>query len=381
LASVTDWDFLPYTLPVSAATTARFDADGTNELTVWVDDNITTTGVNVTIPVTATGSGTLPAYSITVNVPSYLTQDGISRDVIFSWEAQAYTAATKSITANFKAVGGTLDVIFLDINRGIGNDNLGVVLGTFNYPYNNAGDLTTYELRAIPGIPDKMFGKTDNGGVMRHNFLYLPMVAEDGKIWLNHNLGADYSNIDHASFKPTQPATSASDYHAYGSLFQWGRKPDGHELITWINASTGTVVNGTTTTNSDIPGDALFITEPSSPYDWRVTSDNNLWINQSSTNNPCPRGYRVPTQDELNSLFTAAGITTVVNAASSILKFTAVGSRDGTTGTMVNSGTIGSYWNSTTNGIYARYRFIDSFTSNAQDDLRADANVIRCIQN
>jgi hypothetical protein len=56
-------------------------------------------------------------------------------------------------------------------------------------------------------------------------------MGEDGKVWLNNNLGADYSNVSSSSFSPGTQATVYNDYHAYGSLFQWGRPADGHELI------------------------------------------------------------------------------------------------------------------------------------------------------
>ena len=106
----------------------------------------------------------------------------------------------------------------------------------------------------MTGIPDREFG---DGA---HDFLYLPVVAEDGNTWLNNNLGADYSNVNHASFDLTQQATAYDDHLAYGSLYQWGRFSDGHELITWSGTS-GTPVNGTTSTNANVPGHGDFITE------------------------------------------------------------------------------------------------------------------------
>ena len=41
-----------------------------------------------------------------------------------------------------------------------------------------------------------------------------------GKTWMDKNLGAN------------QVATSIADSASYGSLFQWGRLADGHELST-----------------------------------------------------------------------------------------------------------------------------------------------------
>ena len=382
VASVYDQDYLPYTAPAGAATTAAQAADGANEaVTVNVQGTITTAGVTIKIPVTATGSNTLPAYSTTITIPASMTEDGISRDLTLSWAAQAYTSGTTSINATIAAVGGTLNAKKLDINAGIGNDALGVLMGQFTYPYNNAGNTTTYSVRDIAGIPDKMFGLPDNNSnSTTHMMLYLPTVAEDGNIWLNNNLGAHYANINHASFNPAQQATSATDFRAYGSLFQWGRKPDGHELITYTNATTGTAVNGTTSTNSDAPAVALFIVEPNSPYDWRTSQDNTLWATEASANNPCPVGFRVPTLTEQNTLVTAASITNSASAASSTLKFTVPGYRYYSNGTLGGVGSNGHYWSSTVSGTDASYLYFYSGGTLTDIYLRAYGFTVRCLK-
>ncbi|PWN57943.1 hypothetical protein C1634_025155, partial [Chryseobacterium viscerum] len=304
VASIYDKDYLPYTAPAGAATSSTQAADGTNEsVTVNVQGNITTTGVMVTIPVTATGSGTLSAYSTTITVSADKTEDGISRDLMLSWTSQAYTSVTTSITATIKAIGGTLNAKKLDINAGIGNDTLGILLGQFMYPYNNAGNITNYNIRDIAGIPDKVFATPQ-----QRRMLYLPIVAEDGNIWLNNNLGASYSNVDHPSFNLAQQATSSYDLLSYGSRFQWGRRPDGHELIDWINNSppgayVGKLRFGTSTFRSDLPTNVFFIINALWNGDWRVTTDLTLWASESSPNNPCPLGFRVPKYEEFKNLF------------------------------------------------------------------------------
>ena len=118
---------------------------------------------------------------------------------------------------------------------------------------------------------------------------------------MNHNLGADYTNLNHASFNPDQQATATDDHLAYGSFFQWGRYSDGHELINWTSATAGTAVNGTTSTNADTPGHGNFITEPNNPYDWRSSQSSTLWQGEAATNNPCPEGYKVPSEAELEA--------------------------------------------------------------------------------
>ena len=119
VASAYDEDYLPFTAPTTAATTASVIADGINESKV-IDVKGTinsTTGITFKIPVTCTGSGgTLPAYSATIAIPASMTADGIGRNLTLSWSQQICTLATKAITANIVAVGGTLNVKQLDIN-------------------------------------------------------------------------------------------------------------------------------------------------------------------------------------------------------------------------------------------------------------------------
>ena len=381
VASVYDQDYLPYTAPTGAATTATAVAvNGANEaVTVNVQGSITTGGAAIKIPVTATGSSTLPAFSQTINIPAGMTEDGIARDVTLSWAAQAYTAATKTINATLAAVGGTLNAKKLDIQTGIGTDALGILMGQFTYPYNNAGATTTYSVRFIAGIPDRMFGLADNNGnSTTHMMLYVPTVAEDGNIWLNNNLGAHYSNVNHASFNPAQQATSGTDHLAYGSLFQWGRKPDGHELITYTNSTIGTAVNGSTSTNSNAPAHALFILDQDN--DWRVTLDDTLWATAVSANNPCPVGFKVPTLSEQNTLVTAASITNSATAASSTLKFTAAARRIFNDGTLGNVGSYGGYWSSSVSGISAIHSFFTSGGTGTTNNVRAYGFSVRCIK-
>ena len=113
-------------------------------------------------------------------------------------------------------------------------------MAEFSIALDNNGNVGPIKLKDIPGIPDRMMGQTDNtGNNDNHNFLYLPLVSTtSGQTWLNHNLGSATSSINKASdygtgctFNFTQDASSKTDHCSYGSLFQWGRKADGHELM------------------------------------------------------------------------------------------------------------------------------------------------------
>ncbi len=169
---------------------------------------------------------------------------------------------------------------------------------------------------------------------------YGTVLGADGNCWLDRNLGA------------TEVANSSTDYNAYGSLFQWGRLTDGHQLITWTSSTSGTPVNGATTTlsSTDNPGTNEFIEAPNSPYDWRSPQNNNLWQGVNGTNNVCPAGFEVPTQAQWATLVSDAGITNAATAFSSSLKLPLAGYRNGSSAGLYYQASGGFYWSSSVNG-------------------------------
>jgi hypothetical protein len=386
IGSVFDQDYMPYAIPSIAATTNTQAADGINETTANYQGTVTAiTGVNVTIPVTTTGSGTLPAFTATVNVPASLTEDGISRDVVLSWAAQAYTTATVQIAANIKAVGGTLNIKKLDVNAGVGNNALGVLLANFTFPYNNAGNTTAFQLRAIAAVPDRMFGIADaSGNTNTHRSLYLPLVAEDGKTWLNYNLGANYSNTLSGVFNlGLQGFGSGIDYHGYGYQFQWGRDPDGHEVVNWT---------GSLNWNYKSPDFWLPLTssggfehywmqDPGWPFDYSNPQNDNLWKSGTSASNPCPQGFRVPRFSELAGYVSAANITERGSASLSLLRLPMGGTRTGPfqNTPIVNPANEGYFWSSDTSGELAILLKILTTGVTGLGNYRINGASVRCI--
>ena len=192
---------------------------------------------------------------------------------------------------------------------------------------------------------------------------YGTVKGADGNCWLDRNLGA------------TQVATAYNDSASYGWYYQWGRRTDGHQVST----------SGTTSTlsSSDSPGNGNFILAPSSPYDWRSPQNDSLWQGVSGTNNPCPTGFRIPTQPEWSNLITAAGITSYTTAFSSNLKLTATGYRDfGGGNTLSSQGAYGYYWSSSVTGIFANFLHFSSGGVNlAGYSIHENGLSVRCIRN
>jgi uncharacterized protein (TIGR02145 family) len=251
-------------------------------------------------------------------------------------------------------------------------------IGTASFAISIGGKSCT--LTRQVGIADRAYGQTING-VNNHNFVYFPVTGADNRTWLSNNLGAHYANISHPSFKPTQQATSSSDDLAHGSLFQWGRAADGHELITWMNNS-ATPLNTSTPTPSttDTAANALFITINAGNYDWRDSQNNNLWQGVNGTNNPCPIGFRLPTSAEFANLVTLSSISSITTAANSALKLSAPGFRDNVNGGTYTSGTFTGYWTSSTSGTGAVRIIINSGGAFENTNYRALGHAVRCIK-
>ncbi|MDR7776289.1 FISUMP domain-containing protein, partial [Riemerella anatipestifer] len=256
-------------------------------------------------------------------------------------------------------------------------------------PYTLNGQQYSVVLKGIGGIPDRCFGKTTFDCVgygstteKEHQFIYLPIQGPDGKTWLNNNLGAEYARVGSQWFNPTRQAgaldytktTTAEplstptaeqikkDWRAYGSLFQWQRKPDGHELITWTNATSGTPKYsgfGSVSSSWTNAGTNKFI-----PYNnnsvgsWVNSSTNqsgphNLW-QVNGSNNPCPSGYHVPTHAEQKALHNAilgynAGTSSIGSNKmwnEQVLRLPASGNREASNTVFSNRSSSGFLWSS-----------------------------------
>ena len=178
-----------------------------------------------------------------------------------------------------------------------------------------------------------------------------------GEIWMDRNLGA------------SRQATSSTDSQAYGDLYQWGRFSDGHQCRN----------SGTTTTqsSSDTPGHSDFI---KGSFDWRSPQNNNLWQGVNGTNNPCPSGYRLPTENELNNEQQSWSSNDAAGAYGSPLKLPVAGGRSYSSGSLSNVGSDGYYWSSTVSGSSAYRLYFYSNGSTLSSNRRAGGASVRCLK-
>ena len=182
-----------------------------------------------------------------------------------------------------------------------------------------------------------------------------------GKIWMDRNLGA------------SQVATSITDAASYGDLYQWGRGADGHQCRTSVTTAT--------LSSTDVPGNSSFILAPNTPKDWRSPQNTNLWQGVNGVNNPCPLGYRIPTETELYAEQVSWSANNLVGAFASPLKLPSAGNRFYIDGLFYGTDIVGYYWSSNIYLTYSRNLNFDSNFSNLIENNRAFGFSVRCIKN
>jgi len=131
-----------------------------------------------------------------------------------------------------------------------------------------------------------MFGSQNNyiAPVVPFVFSYATVTTATGRIWMDRNLGA------------TRVALSSTDTEAYGDYHQWGRPADGHQRKYLTNNNSSGFTN--TKSATSVPPNDLWIEPTDGSNDWLVTPDNTLWTGANPATNPCPAGFRIPTEAE-----------------------------------------------------------------------------------
>jgi len=194
---------------------------------------------------------------------------------------------------------------------------------------------------------------------------YKVVRAEDGRLWLDRNLGAN------------RAAISSDDSLSFGDLYQWGRSNDGHQVRTSLASDDGPV------TDPSLAGQFFYTTQMFF-YIWSFPlitapagSNYNVWKNESD---PCPEGFRIPTADEWQNLLEREHICNARTAFSSTLKLPAAGFRDSNNALFYNTGISGSYWSSSMESPLRNYYMQFSPTdAYILDHCKCSGFSVRCI--
>jgi hypothetical protein len=165
------------------------------------------------------------------------------------------------------------------------------------------------------------------------------VTTTTGRTWMQWNLGA-------TAF-PSDNTTIA----AMGSLYQWGRATDGHQVrnstvlqISLTGSATGPTIflPPKTYDAASVKLGKFFTTYTS----WLNPQNDHLWQGVNGINNPCPSGYRVPTINEFMTEIATLGAYGVDPAFNSVLKLQRFRRRDGANVNGASYDIGGYYWTS-----------------------------------
>ena len=215
-------------------------------------------------------------------------------------------------------------------------------------------------------------GVDDRGKVVTKPWTYGTVTTATGRVWMDRNLGA------------SRVATSSTDTQAYGDYYQWGRPADGHQTKYLTNNNSSGFTN--TRSATAVPATDLWIEPTDGSNDWLSTPDNTLWTGANPATNPCPAGFRIPTELEWSAERATWSSTNAAGGFASPLKLTRPGM-------LTSFGSSGAYFTAKDNfGQYltqtaytnggARYFGIEG--SNAwfdQNYYKSHGMSVRCIQN
>jgi hypothetical protein len=205
---------------------------------------------------------------------------------------------------------------------------------------------------------------------------YTTVRADDGRIWLQQNLGSP------------QVAFHEADESSFGDYFQWGRWDDGHQVRT-----SPSITGGASLMNpSNIPsGNPNFINGSTAGTTWWGTgglvSDSWSGLTASAVNgiDPCAAlgpGWRLPTAAEWETVSYLEDLFGTTAAFQSNLKLTSAGYRFSPGGFVFTNGDIGYYWTSAAlDNSKARVFFFDNlYNAGVVSSSRDQGFNCRCIK-
>jgi len=304
---------------------------------------------------------------VEVTLPTSLSQDGeVGATLTLSWPEQTVKGPSGYIQPNIRLKDTNGDGRFLVKCNELDGNYYGQLLAILPYPVTSSAssDLT---------IKATAYVISDDGGE-----IYPPVVGPDGSFWLKHNLEADYVTVGNPNFNPDADITSIQDVHAYGNLWQWGRKSEGHQLINYPAVNLGSPVNGTTTTKSNNPANALFIL---SDGNWRTSADYGLWNKINTSNQVCPKDWRLGTEQEWRDIRDGEGAKFGTINPPDFLQLTLPGIRKNTDGLVYNTG-LGDtfYWTGDYRGDGPQAMRFDGGQDNSYFSSRvaAEGGPVRC---
>jgi uncharacterized protein (TIGR02145 family) len=187
-------------------------------------------------------------------------------------------------------------------------------------------------------------------------------IEKNGVIWAPVNCGFE-------------PATDESIGYPYGKFYQWGRFY-GQGSDAEFDATVPEVIHGTVTIEQgqQEANKGKFYAQSEEPFDWTVEPDPKLWnlgtveAPVKSDYDPCPVGWRVPTEIEAQSLLEEKGFLPLA------------GFNNVTDGKFNRRDEIGFYWTSTVDGTKAKLFYVHATGTGIMSKSRAYGHTVRCVR-
>ena len=264
---------------------------------------------------------------------------------------------------------------------------------------------------------------TDANTVLRSSILVMPEItieSEDvenpeggsgngydyvDEYGINHGPGVE---IDGVVWAPVNCGYHATDYK-WGKLYQWGRKyGQGYSDYEFSDATTPDVSEGRVSlqVGQSESNANVFYTSTDYPYDWLYSQNDALWNSGTEDSpvkteyDPCPTGWRVPTEAELSELCSNRSSWTendlgqsgywfsgpsLYSSEVAQVFFPAAGSRNDSDADAYYRGDEGYYWSSRPGnfydyGYFAYYLYFYSSSAYIDDYRRANGYSVRCVQ-
>lgn len=200
---------------------------------------------------------------------------------------------------------------------------------------------------------------------------YCEVEAKDGRYWIDRNLGAK------------RVCEDVNDTECFGTLYQWGRGEDGHEQTnspTQEDRPTSLPyvderfikVDGDWVDDDD--GDSVDQREAS----WSQDEDNASYLKEHDV---CPKGFYVPSTDEIKDMKKAEDIGNLDDAFDSNLTIGANGYRDGISADLADQNSTAYIWSyeRDTSGKSTGYSFSEDGTAE-EYVIRSTGYAVRCIK-
>lgn len=290
-------------------------------------------------------SASAGSFSYTSDNASVATISG--NTVTITGVGTANITATQAANGSFCSNTATVPLTVNDVSVVTKYGEISATNSNYVNKYGEIGDITGVSKNGLLLDTNSPF----SGGTF-DGYTYNLVTTATGRVWLDRNLGA------------TQVASSSTDAASFGDLYQWGRGTDGHEKRTSTSIST--------VSTKDTPGHGFFINGNS--FNWQSPVNTELWQGVDGKNNPCPKGFRLPTIEEFEAEVVLWNSQNAAGALASSLKLPIAGRRH-TNGSIYSVGSNGMYRTNSTLILN-----ITSTSAARAGDQRIDGFCVRCIK-